>query len=396
MDATESTEEQKFLEQQYTALRAEIEQAADRAFKIFAASVLVVPTGLTLGGVASADNNVLPLIKMLLPLLLLAFYAMYSAQLFSTRRAGLYIKSYIEPTLLHRTRGWESWVGDRRYAYDAQLNVAFILLSFVYYLGTVYLAAKAEETPLVSYLKGFLSTENGYLSSEIMLSMFYSLAGLVMIFLVLLVPLRQLKEEERIEQVDSGDLAGTPEQLHEHFRAKLEKRKLILKSWRPHFKERGLVKRYHYHAEGAGYIPKSRHVRLTIGKGLRSITPVAGIVTMIALLLWAAMPIYRFYDRAAQPPGIVMILTLVSLLFLLVLLYMLYYYFIGRNIGAKIDISFRLASQAADGDWTRYSVQTSLDKDEETYQWWKEILKEMVDEKGRAKPEDRKKPAGAD
>jgi hypothetical protein len=68
-------EAQKFLEQQYSALRQEIEQASDRAFKIFAASVLVVPTGLTLGGVASADKNVLPLIKVLLPLLLLAFYA---------------------------------------------------------------------------------------------------------------------------------------------------------------------------------------------------------------------------------------------------------------------------------------------------------------------------------
>ena len=132
-------EPQKFLEQQYSALRQEIEQASDRAFKIFAASVLVVPTGLTLGGVA----NVLPLIKVLLPLLLLAFYAMYSAQMFSTRRAGLYIESYIEPRLLDRTRGWESWVSERRYAYDSQMNVAFFSLSIVYYLGTVWVAVTA-------------------------------------------------------------------------------------------------------------------------------------------------------------------------------------------------------------------------------------------------------------
>ena len=76
MGVSEPAEEQKFLEQQYTALRTEIEKASDRAFKIFAASVLVVPAGLSLG--AAAGNNVLPLIKMLLPLLLLAFYAMYS------------------------------------------------------------------------------------------------------------------------------------------------------------------------------------------------------------------------------------------------------------------------------------------------------------------------------
>jgi hypothetical protein len=136
-------EDQNFLGQQYSALRQEIEQASDRAFKIFAASVLVVPTGLTLGGVASAEKNVLPLIKVLLPLLLLAFYAMYSAQMFSTRRAGLYIESYIEPRLLNRTRGWESWVGERRFAYDSQMNVAFFSLSIVYYLGTVCVAVTA-------------------------------------------------------------------------------------------------------------------------------------------------------------------------------------------------------------------------------------------------------------
>lgn len=142
---TEPTKEQNFLEQEYIALRAEQEQASERAFKILAASVLVVPTGLTLGG--AAGENVLPLIKMLLPLLLLAFYAMYQAQLFSTRRTGLYIESHIEPNLLVRTRGWESWLSDRRFAYDAQMNVAFFLLSAVYYLGTVYVAVTAVVKP---------------------------------------------------------------------------------------------------------------------------------------------------------------------------------------------------------------------------------------------------------
>jgi hypothetical protein len=182
-------EEQKFLETQYAALRTEIEQASDRAFKIFAASVLVVPTGLTLGGVASAGNNVLPLIEMLLPLLLLAFYAMYSAQMFSTRRAGLYIESHIEPRLLVRTRGWESWLSDRRYAYDAQVNVAFFSLSVVYYLGTVYLAATANvvANPLLSDFEKFLNFKNQILpahilSSVTMLFTFYALAGLVMFF----------------------------------------------------------------------------------------------------------------------------------------------------------------------------------------------------------------------
>src|SRR5829696_5346731 len=345
-------EAQKFLEQQYSALRQEIEQASDRAFKIFAASVLVVPTGLTLGGVASADKNVLPLIKVLLPLLLLAFYAMYAAQMFSTRRAGLYIESYIEPRLLDRTRGWESWVSERRFAYDSQMNVAFFSLSIVYYLGTVCVAVTAG-LPL---------------PSKLMLAIFYVLAGLVMILLVLLVPLRQLKEEVRIEQVYDKRLSGTPEYLQKQLLKKLKEQKPTPKSWRPpRIQDRGLIKRYHFHTETENYVPISRDVRLTIGEGLWNITVVVGIVAMIALPSWAAMPIHSIYDDSlVQQPGTVkVLLTVVSVLILLVLLSIPYYYFIGRNIGAKIDIIFRRPSQANDSYGTRAIVQSSLGKSDD-------------------------------
>jgi len=187
----EQKKEQKFLEQQYTALRTEVENASERAFKIFAASVLVVPTGLSLG--AAAGSNVLPLIKMLLPLLLLAFYAMYWAQIFSTRRTGLYIESHIEPSLLHRTRGWESWLSDRRYAYDAQMNVAFFLLAVVYYIGTVCVAVTAEvkESSALTGLTDFLNFANLDkpalllflpVPGQVMLFILYALAGLAIVF----------------------------------------------------------------------------------------------------------------------------------------------------------------------------------------------------------------------
>jgi hypothetical protein len=343
-------EAQKFLEQQYSALRQEIEQASDRAFKIFAASVLVVPTGLTLGGVASAEKNVLPLIKVLLPLLLLAFYAMYAAQMFSTRRAGLYIESYIEPRLLNRTRGWESWVSERRFAYDSQMNVAFFSLSIVYYLGTVCVAVTAGPP----------------LPSKIMLAIFYVLAGLVMILLVLLVPLRQLKEEVRIEKVYDKRLSDTPEHLQKQFLKKLRERKPNPKLWRlPHIQDRGLIKRYHYHTETDRYRPISKDVRLTIGEGLRNITTVVGVVTVIALPSWAAWPIYSVFERLIQQPGIVLVLTVALALALLVLLSILYYHFIGRNIGAKIDIIFRRPSQANHSYGTRAIVQTSLGKSDD-------------------------------
>ena len=155
----EPIQEQKFLETQYNAVRTEIAEASERAFKIFAASVLVVPTGLTLGG--AAGHDVLPLIKMLLPLLLLAFYAMYWAQIFSTYRAGLYIRTHIEPWLLDGEQGWESWLNHRRYAYDAQVLIAFFLLSSIYYLGSVYFAvtAKVDENSPLIHLKDLLSFE---------------------------------------------------------------------------------------------------------------------------------------------------------------------------------------------------------------------------------------------
>jgi hypothetical protein len=378
-------EDQNFLLEQYTALRSEIEQASDRAFKIFAASVLVVPTGLTLGGVARADNNVLPLIKMLLPLLLLAFYAMYAAQMFSTRRAGLYIEKHIEPRLLVLTRGWESWLGGRRYAYDAQMNVAFFSLSAIYYLGTVYFAvtAKVAGNPLLRNFKEFLNFEDlplpvPILSSGKMLFIFYALAGLVMYLLVVLVPSRQLKEEGKIARqkiVQQGadySLRGTLEEVLTSFIADLKKkRNKDLTFLRTPFYDHGLIKSYHCHTEATDDVLKARHVRLTIGKGLRSITTVVGILTLIFLGLWALAPIYRIYHRLAQPshisvewmqqPHIVMVLTVVSLLGLCGMLFATYYRLIGRNIGSKIDIKFQGSNQTADGECTSYIVETSLE-----------------------------------
>ena len=78
-----------------------------------------------------------------------------------------------------------------------------------------------------------------------------------------------------------------------------------------------------------------------------------------------------------QPPNVVMFLTVVSILVLLVLLFMSYYYPIGRNVGAKFDIRFRPAKRPANerpanGDWTRYIVQSSLD--EKAYDWWDNML----------------------
>jgi hypothetical protein len=210
---TEPAVEHQFLAQQYGALRTEVENAHERAFKIFAASVLVVPTGLSLG--AAVGSTVLPLIKMLLPLVLLAFYAMYWAQIFSTYRTGLFIQSHIEPNLLTQAQGWESWLSDRRYAYDAQVLFAFFLLSSVYYLGTVYLAVTAhvQASSVLVRLTSFLNIANQretvLLPDQVaenllygwMLLIFYALAAVVVFLLVLLIPRRELEEDRKMAQI---------------------------------------------------------------------------------------------------------------------------------------------------------------------------------------------------
>ena len=359
---TEPTVEQQFLEKQYAALRTEIEQASDRAFKIFAASVLVVPTGLTLGGVASAGNNVLPLIKMLLPLLLLAFYAMYWAQIFSTYRTGLYIRSHIEPGVMNKEQGWESWLSERRYLYDAQMNVAFVSLAAVYYFGTVYLAAtvKVEGSHFRDLMNFLDATDPGMqiLTSEHMLFIFYVLVALAMGFLVQLVPGRQLREE-KIEQIFTGDAQGPPETIQ----AKLEQsknlkdlEKTLRKLECTNFKGKGHIKSRSYFTEPFSSHPQAISVRLTIRKATREahaqavITTLVGILTLLGMLLWAFILVYHFYQN--------MLFAGVSVVILLLLVVIPYHYLIGKNTGAKLYITILPANSGN----TNYVVRTSLER----------------------------------
>jgi hypothetical protein len=175
-------------------------------------------------------------------------------------------------------------------------------------------------------------------------------------------------------------LQGTPEVLQEKLKEKIGNRKdlqLNPKSWRPlRFRDKGLIKRYNYHTGTEKYWPISKDVRLTIGEGLTNSTMWVGILTIMTFSLWTALPIYSLSDWVLQPAGIVVVLTVVLPLFFLALLFILYYYFVGRNLGPKIDIIFRRSSQAAEGAYTRAIVQTSLDK--EHYQWLTEnVLNDM-------------------
>ena len=415
-EPTVEQKEQKFLEQQYTALRTEVENASDRAFKIFAASVLVVPTGLTLG--AAGGSHVLPLIKLLLPLLLLAFYAMYWAQILSTYRTGLYIQSHIEPRLLDRAQGWESWVSERRYAYDAQVLIAFFLLSSVYFLGSVYIAvtAKVDKNPALIYLKDFLNNvdqESVTLLShqaekhayELMLFVFYVLAGFVVIFLVQLTPKRELEEDRKLEQIIDEETPGKEDAIQRRFEQHL---KNTMKNTKHLFRQKssfgftsfkGRIKHSVCYKDSITGTSPAWHMRLTIRKGFLEtlrhdpLPRLVASITGVVLVLWAYTLLERIYYRLAHdvahkpdwaiewlpPPGSAhMLIELVALFLLSVLPLMLYHSLIGKKLGTKVTIKVLPAKdQPPDGPMTRYIVRTSL-KDEHhkkaTKDWVKNSL----------------------
>ncbi len=232
-----------------------------------------------------------------------------------------------------------------------------------------------------------------------------------MVFLVQLVPSRQLKEEERIEEIFRSEppVPGKPKQIQDRFLVNLEElmdeQKFFncrVANFLNPFKGHRRIKSYHCHTETFRQVLKSRHVRVTIREALHIqavITTVVGLATMVVLLLWAVMPIQQFYYELPGliPPSIVAILTVVSLAVLLMLILVPYDHLIGKNIGAKIDIRFRPAeqpaNQPAESDWTRYIVQTSEraaleDKTSHNYEWLRRMLKEGKE----AKPEVRTKP----
>lgn len=399
---TEPTVEQNFLEQQYIALRTETEQASERAFKIFAASVLVVPAGLTLGG-AAAGSNVLPLIKMLLPLLLLAFYAMYWAQIFSTYRTGLYIQSHIEAKLLDHAQGWESWLSDRRYAYDAQVRVAFSLLSTVYYLGTVYLAVTATVKgssplkPLTSFLN--IASQRWTvllpdqlaekLSYERMLFIFYALAAVVVVFLAQLILKRELEEDRKLEQIMEGETVVEEGELQQRIQQHLHETKKGTNKLFGQGLLEGRIKHCFCYKDASRGASPAWYMRLTIRKSLKEtlsgnlLHTLVGLVTVLVLLSWAYVLIQRVYYRLARPEyldfewllpsgSIPVLIQLGPLVLLAVLLLLLYRFNIGQTLGAKVTIKILPAKVLPSKvPMTRYIVRTTVgEKNHERVKRW--------------------------
>ena len=183
-----------FLEQEYGALRNEIEQAQARAFRIFAVSLLIIPVGETLAKALGAE----PLVKLSLPLILIAFYVMFRSQVLAAHRAGLYIRTHIEPRVVEGGAGWETWLKNQRHIYDKRLSAVFFMLFAIYYLATTYVAATArlELDPYLNRFRGFLVGPGVSVAWLVAVIGFYLLFGVLAVFLFERLAARRLKSEE--------------------------------------------------------------------------------------------------------------------------------------------------------------------------------------------------------
>lgn len=134
---------------QYNTLRKEIENSKDRIFKIMAGEAFIVPATQYLS--TSSDNA--HFIKLLLPFIVMILVLRYLYENNSIMRSGLYIRKYIEPYLkpeIDQFMAWEEWLESEieitenkkcsPRKVESYARNGFYIMSFVYYIISVYLA----------------------------------------------------------------------------------------------------------------------------------------------------------------------------------------------------------------------------------------------------------------
>jgi hypothetical protein len=138
-----------FVEAEYNALRQEITDCEDRNFKLIAGGLLIVPTAEYL-----AKTQHIGIIRLLLPLIIIAFFILFFAQLQAIKRCGVYIRLYIERDVPGVT-GWENWLsGPAPRGYETLLNVSVYLISALFYVIALLIAATVNLSgdPVLEYL----------------------------------------------------------------------------------------------------------------------------------------------------------------------------------------------------------------------------------------------------
>ena len=132
-----------FKKLEYQTLRKEIEESKSRLF-------LVVSGGLSITTTADyfAIRDNVGIFSLLLPFLVLAFGLLFLSQHNAKFRAGRYIKDRIEPhPESGKSPGWENWLEEKKVNREADkfIKMGFLLIFFMYYSFSTYLAVKSLE-----------------------------------------------------------------------------------------------------------------------------------------------------------------------------------------------------------------------------------------------------------
>lgn len=133
-------DEKKFLESQYLTLRKEIEATKDRIFKIIIGGATVVPAAQFFAEVYKVG-----VVTLVLPFLVIIVMLLFLHENNALMRCGRFIRLHIEPHLPSLTC-WEYWLSEPTPNFDTRasekyLIYSFYLLSTLYYISSVYLAA---------------------------------------------------------------------------------------------------------------------------------------------------------------------------------------------------------------------------------------------------------------
>lgn len=144
-DGTESIKLQElklkgeFLKLYYTEIRKEIRASSSRIFKLAGYGIVVVPA-------AHAFANAIeqPLIKMIIPILVIVVALLFLAENRALMRAGWYLRDEIEPKIKD-VKGWENWLKEEKHRkVDKRISRCFYILFLVYYAGSVFIAAQID------------------------------------------------------------------------------------------------------------------------------------------------------------------------------------------------------------------------------------------------------------
>jgi hypothetical protein len=131
---------QEFLKQQYLTIRDEIKETKARIFKTLGFGLVVVPAAHFLAQSYRIDTIILSI-----PILVIVVALVYLSENNALMRCGRYIRLHIEPQI-DGIIGWETWLETPGYFetrnVDKYLSYCFYLLFFVYFIGSVFLAAR--------------------------------------------------------------------------------------------------------------------------------------------------------------------------------------------------------------------------------------------------------------